>query len=1021
MKKLFTFLFLCAFIFSKANDLAVENKYNQSFKKAYIIYPSIPKGVLEAVSFTQTRFEHLDNSGEPSCIGYPKAYTLMGLIADGKNYFRNNLTMVSQLSGYGVEQITESPELSVLAYAKAFNTLQQQKNCFGNNLKNYTSIFIALSELPLNNDLQNDFAMNSHLYQLYWFLNQTQFQESYDFPNYNLDLRDVFGNNYNILSSKNINITTNAITNEGGLMYKLSNNSNIMAAPDYPPAIWDPTTCNYSSRNGSTISAVTIHFVQGSYAGCISWFKNCSANASAHYVIRSSDGQVTQMVLESNKAWHVGSENPYTVGIEHEGYIASISWFTNAMYNSSGVLTRDICNDNSINKLRTYFGASCSGTSQQCLQGTCVKVKGHQMYPNQTHTDPGPNWNWERFYRIINNTFSITATYTASTGSFFDTGGSGANYSNDERKFWLFTKPGANNITLSFTNFNLENNYDYLFIYNGGSINSPLVGVYTGTVSPGPLVSVNDSILVEFRSDCATTAAGWLANYTMNGTITPTPTDNIAPTTQVNTTNPWKTAAFTASITDVDNVNGTGVEKGYYQVIDNNGTEWRANYTKGFLADNFDNNIHPEWTQAVGTWTIQNNALVQTDEASGVAGNTNIYASLTQSLSNRYLYHFLAKFEGTGNTRRGGLHFACDNPTLPNRNNSYFVWFRLDDQKVEIYKTVNDVIGAPKISNTHTFSAGQWYDIKVIFDRITGKISIYWNNSFLASWTDNTPYQTGTSVSFRSGNCKMSIDEIKVYRSRPATVNVNVGTGLANELRYQNTNPANTAGKIKSICQDSAGNLSSIFYHNLDVDWTTPNNIPFVNDGVANDIAVVNTTDSLRANWGSSFDTNSAIGSYWYSIGTSPGATNTKPWTQNWAATSVTAKTLTLVHNTIYYFNVRAENGAGLLGNIISSNGQKVDTTSIITALKDNLYNNLIAVYPNPFKNTISVAVNLLLNKNVKITLNDVLGRVITSLDFTEDSGKVEKTISTSNLATGAYFLKFEVDDKIYRYKVIKE
>ena len=33
----------------------------------------------------------------------------------------------------------------------------------------------------------------------------------------------------------------------------------------------------------------------------------------------------------------------------------------------------------------------------------------------------------------------------------------------------------------------------------------------------------------------------------------------------------------------------------------------------------------------------------------------------------------------------------CDDPTLPNRGNSYFVWMREDDDKLQIYKVVNDV------------------------------------------------------------------------------------------------------------------------------------------------------------------------------------------------------------------------------------------------------------------------------------------------------------------------------------------
>ncbi len=1019
MKKIITLISIFSFFITNANDLIVENPFQQSFKKAYSIYPSIPKGVLEAVAFTQTRFHHLKDDNEPSCIGYPRAYSVMGLTLDGKNYFRNNLNKVAQLSGFSPEAIISNAETSILAYAKAFNNLQIQAHTFGTDLAKYQPVFTELSELPLSQNLQDNYALNAHLYQLYWFLSNSEFQDAYNFPDYQLNLKAIFGSNYEVLSAKSVVIDGQFITNSAGANFKFNSTASIMS-PDYPSANWTPTSCNYSSRSGTPITAIAIHDVEGSYSGCISWFQNCSASASAHYVIRSSDGQITQMVLEADKAWHIGSENPYTLGIEHEGYNNNASWYTNAMYVSSAALVRDMCAGYSINPLRTYYGPGCSGTTQQCAQGTCVKVKGHQMYPNQTHNDPGPYWNWAKFYKLINNTYSITATYTTSTGSFYDTGGLAGNYGDDERKFWLFTKAGATNITLSFTSFNVENNYDNLFIYNGGSINSPLVAQYTGTVNPAPITSVNDSVLVEFRSDCATNKPGWAASFTMNGTVTASMPDVIAPTTTITTANAWKTAAFTATVADVDNVGGSGVQKGYYQPIDFNGTEWRANYTKGFFADNFDNAIHPEWTIKVGTWTVTGNALVQTDEATVAAGNTNIYAALTQSLSNRYLYHFLGKFEGTGTSRRAGFHFFCDQADSSNRNNSYFVWFRLDDQKVQLYKVVNNAIGTPKIDLPLTFSAGQWYDIKTIYDRVTGKITVYFNNAAVASWIDSTPYTNGNAISFRSGNCKFSVDEIKVYRSRINTVGINVGSGLANEMRYQNQSSSQLAGKIKSICQDSAGNLSAIDTENINIDWTPPSNITFVNDGPTADISVVNTTDSLRANWGNSFDTNSAIARYWFSIGTSPGAINTLGWTNNWGATAVTAKTLTLVQNTIYYFNIKSENGAGLFSNVISSNGQKVDTTSTV-GIKENAEVIGLKVYPNPFTNQLNFKLQNATASKVKISIVDVLGKEMLLTESKEEKGILNQALYTGNIAAGTYFLEININGNLYYKKLVKE
>lgn len=1030
MKKLLLIITTIFSLHTFANPIAehlINNPYDASFRKAYSLNPSIPIGVLESVAFTQSRFAHLGGSTqEPSCIGYPTTYGVMGLIENGQNYFRNNLVNVSQLSGYSVDDIKTDVEKSILAYAKAFSVLQNQLSITGNDLKSYMPIFIALSELPLSNDIQNDFAMNAHLYQLYWFMSNGEFQDFYGFPDYQIDMQDVFGSNYEVLSSSSVVINPTTITSNTGANYK-SSGINSVTSVDYGPALSNFTTCNYSSRGGVGITMVAIHDVEGSYAGCISWFKNCSASASAHYVMRSSDGQVTQMVLESNKAWHIGSENPYTLGIEHEGYNNNASWFNTTLLTASAALVRDMCADYSINPLRCFYGPGCSGTTQQCGQGTCVKIKGHQMFPNQTHNDPGPYWNWDKYYKLLNNT-PATTTITATGGNFYDTGGSTANYSNDERKLWLF-KPsgGATSVSMNFTSFSLESNYDYMFIYDGNSVNSTLIGKYSGSVSPGNINSTGPNLLIEFRSDCATTMPGWAATYTTNGVGTPTTSADVTPpTSQITTTGAWKTANFTASFTDADNTGGSGLEKSYYQVIDFNGTEWRANHTHGFFSDNFDYAIHPEWTQKVGTWGISNNDLEQTDEGSTAAANTNIYAALTQTLSNRYLYNFKGKISGTGINRRAGFHFFCDAPDSVNRGNSYFVWFRLDDQAVQLYKTsyvggVN-TFGAPSYTAAVNFVANQWYDFKVIYDRITGKITVYKDNSIIANWTDPNPIpnNTGKYISFRSGNSKWSLDEIKVYRSRPtASVNVSVGAGNANDIRYQNPNPTTFAAKVKSIVNDSAGNLSTIDYEDLNIDWTNPSNITTINDGKTSDINVVVTSDSLSANWSSSNDPNSAIARYWYSIGTSPGAVNTLTWTSNWGDTAVTAKNLVLTNGTTYYFNVKSENGAGLFSNIISTNGQ---TVTIPTGVKEYTESNLVNIYPNPFNTSFVVSLDLQNDSEINMTLIDAAGREIISYQSKESAGIYTKTIDATslNLSRGMYWVKIRYNNQELCKKLIK-
>jgi len=1025
MKKVYTLVLAWVLFASNLSSQVLKNSYQSFFNQAYIENPSIPKGVLEAVAYTQSRFNHIVPSEHGSCMGLPQAYGVMGLIADGKNYFRNNLITVSQLSGYSIEDIVNSPEKNIKAYAKAYANLLSQAISITDkkSFAKHTWVLTQLSELPIDNNVVNNFALNSHLYGVYSFLNKAEYQATFSFPQHPIDMEEIFGReNLKILSSEKviINKDEQRINNSQGNNYK-TNNPNSVQSADYGPAIWNPAaTCNYNvGRGGTAISAVVIHDVEGTYAGCISWFQNCSAVVSAHYVVRSSDGQITQMVLEADKAWHVGSENGYTIGIEHEGYEAQTGWYTMAMYTTSSALVRDICNSGySINSLRTYNGPSCSGSSSSCQQGTCIKIKGHQMYPNQTHIDPGPNWDWYTYYNLVNNAPTTNSVTTAS-GTIYDSGGPSGNYANDERTLTLLQPAGASNITLTFTSFNLELNYDYLYIYDGATVNAPLIGRYTGNTLPGTITSSGGALLLDFRSDCATTATGWVANFTSNATTGTG--DHTPPTTQSVVNGNWQTHNFTANFTDADNAGGSGLEKSYYEVIDFDGTTWAANATHGFFKDNFDVAISPAWTPKTGVWSVNNQALYQSDTANG---NTNIYAALTQNLSNRYLYNFVATIGGGagGVGRRAGFHFFCDQPDSSNRNNSYFVWFRVDNSQMQIYKVTNNVFGSPVYQSTVTINPNQSYDYKVIYDRISGLIRVYQNNILIGSWTDSSPLSNGGYISFRSGNARLTVDQLDVYRSRATTANITVGAGNANDIRYQNTNPSTPAAKIKSICSDSATNLSAINSNDINVDWTPPLIVDSIRDGLGADINVTSSKTTLSANWTASTDVNSGIAKYWYCIGTTPGDSNTVAWTANMDSLNVTHPGLNLTQGQWYYFSVRAQDGAGLLCTKISSNGQKVDTTGGTTGISQFKIENLaFKVYPNPAQNSVSVDYTLQQDASIKWQITDLIGQTVLQDETVNSIGSYTEKLDLTSLSQGLYLLNITINGQQKTIKLIKE
>ena len=502
MKRLIHILILLLlFPIGAISQIYVNQEYKSIFQSAYKTCPTIPQGLLEAVSFTNTHCYHLTDANyfNDGPDAMPRAYGLMGLVKDGKNYFRENLHLVSELSGISEAEILENPEKNVLAYAKAFERLAKESKA--TEIKGYLSVIQQLSELPIGEE-KDVYPMQSMLYSVCLFLNDEAKSEQFDFQKYNIDLKSVFAEHYDLLAAPKLGISR---------------------SPDYPPAIWDPAPeCNWEPRT-KDVSAVVIHYTEGSYAGCISWFKNCDAQVSAHYVIRSADGQITQMVREKDKAWHARTANGYTIGIEHEAYGNIWSFFTEEMYQSSANLVRSICERyEPIDGHRTFYrdtldSGLCLNDGVHSLGGetACIKIRGHQHYPDQSHTDPGPFWDWNYYYKLINEGMLVTIL-EGEEGRLDH-----QNYGDDERKIWVIRGPEESTIQLNFSSFNLEADYDFLWVYDGDNVYAPKIGRWN-TQSPGSVQSSGNVMCIEFRSDCATTDTGWEASWSA---VMPTPVE----------------------------------------------------------------------------------------------------------------------------------------------------------------------------------------------------------------------------------------------------------------------------------------------------------------------------------------------------------------------------------------------------------------------------------------------------------------------------------------------------------------
>lgn len=215
-------------------------------------------------------------------------------------------------------------------------------------------------------------------------------------------------------------------------------------AADYENAtFYGAAANNYTAadRPGSDkIDKVIVHVTQGSWSGAINWFNNPSAYVSANYTVRSADGFIGQSVREKDIPYHAGNweYNRTSIGVEHEGYVADQSWFTDEMFRSSARLSAYLVNKYGIPLDRDH-------------------IIGHNEVPDPynpgsyggagNHTDPGGYWDWNRYMNLIRNYATYKQVIDNASPRFraSDNWGTSSWSSQKLGKNYRFTRPKAVN------------------------------------------------------------------------------------------------------------------------------------------------------------------------------------------------------------------------------------------------------------------------------------------------------------------------------------------------------------------------------------------------------------------------------------------------------------------------------------------------------------------------------------------------------------------------------------------------
>jgi N-acetyl-anhydromuramyl-L-alanine amidase AmpD len=339
----------------------------------------VDAALLKAVAWTETRLHMVVGHGEGSTHdhhGQPEAWGVMALRGE-------RLERAAALAGLDPEEVRRDPEANVLAAAallafeaRAVGVADHGPEAWGPALERFSGI-----DLPAARSAYADAAVLPAMQRA-----------------------GAVGNAAAATSSAaGAGASTSVSASAAAVAH--SHCPAVQPVPvDSTPVvrtIWRASP-NFNSRmagDGGQIAVVIIHTCEGSYSGCWGWLSNPASSVSAHYVVNEEGTEITHLVQEPMRAWHIGASydctlnrdrrcdlngvqsNHFTVGIEHAGYAAWTS-FPPRQTDVSAKLV-------------------CEITKRHGSPRDWQHIVAHGQLQPWNRTDPGPNWPWVRYVALV--------------------------------------------------------------------------------------------------------------------------------------------------------------------------------------------------------------------------------------------------------------------------------------------------------------------------------------------------------------------------------------------------------------------------------------------------------------------------------------------------------------------------------------------------------------------------------------------------------------------------------------------
>lgn len=173
-----------------------------------------------------------------------------------------------------------------------------------------------------------------------------------------------------------------------------------------------------------------------------------------------------------------------------------------------------------------YNGVGTGGTQLLDLSGSNMSLNTPVVSTDPTgaltvrFTTDGSLCTYEGFKLRVQCVEPVAMSNTSLTNcsmAWMDPGGMG-DYSNNQDVTQTICSDNGDHLSVSFSSFSLLSG-DYLYVYDGNSTTSTLLGSYTGTTLPPDLVSSGDCLTFRFVSNGSGVSSGWIAGISCTACV----------------------------------------------------------------------------------------------------------------------------------------------------------------------------------------------------------------------------------------------------------------------------------------------------------------------------------------------------------------------------------------------------------------------------------------------------------------------------------------------------------------------